>query len=256
MTVSSLEELAEALARNRAAGTVTDLPMSMLQSTDEAVAVQSAALDAYDPDFRGYTLVGTNPIVRSTLGLREPIFSAIPEKAFHKNLPRISLPRGVLGAQCELVMTIGKTYPSEGDYIDRSSAAGIVVACQPAIGLLGRRTRPAAESHLVAIADFAFHVATICGPSVRHIDPIDLDKIEMVARIDDNIVATATTGTILGYPLDAVTWLASKLSAEHRHLSVDDVIATGSCTPVLQVLPGQNLSVEFNTLGSVSCRFE
>lgn len=235
---------------------VTDLPMSMLHSATEARAVQSAALDAYDSDFRGYALVGTSQLCRNTLGLGEPIFSAIPNKAFHEDPKQFTLPRGMIGAQCELAFTLGSRYPIPSEAIDRRSAADVVVACQPAIGLIGRRTAPGSQSGLIAIADFAFHVATICGPSSRHIDPMELDRLEMVARIDGKVVVTAQANAILGHPLETVTWLARQLSAQERLLNADDIVATGSCGPVLQVLPGQHLTVEFPTLGAVSCRFD
>lgn len=253
---NTLNKLAEDLARNRAAGTVAELPTSILCSKEDAIAVQAAALDAYDSDFRGYALVGTNPPVRRTLGLCEPIFCAIPDRAFFENSRDMALPRGMLGAQCELVFTIGEAYPAANETIDLKSAAGVVLACRPAIGLLGRRIRAAPENDLAAIADFGFHVATVCGRSTRLIDPMELDKMMMTARIDGNIVMSGSAGTIFGHPLEAVAWLARTLSAEQRHLNADDIVATGSCAPILQVLPGQNLTVEFTGLETVSCDFE
>lgn len=256
MDAAQLQDLAENLARNRRAGLVTDLPMSLLETEADALSAQSAALDLFDDDFRGYSLVATNPAVQRSLDLGSPIFAPIASRSFHDGLEHITLPRGMLGAQCELALTIGETYPFSIDPIDRQTAAGIVVACQPAIGLLGRRSRPTGVSTLMAIADFGLHVATIRGTSHHHIDPSQLDRLEVTARLNGNVVARSTAGTILGHPLEAVAWLARKLASDHRQLNADDVVLTGSCLPILQVLPGQTLSVEFGTLGSVSCRFE
>jgi 2-keto-4-pentenoate hydratase len=255
MPITSLDELAGALARNRSTGEVSDLPMSLLQSLGQAQDVQTAALDVFDSDFRGYALVGTSRQARSTLGLKEPIFSAIPE-TFHEGRRRFRLPNGMLGAQCELVFTIGRTYPAMGEKIDRLSASAAVIACQPAIGLVGRRARPGADSRFAAIADFGLHVATICGSSARHVDPMELGEIGVVARIDDRPVASARTGAILGHAIEAVVWLAKRLAAQGRTLNADDVVATGSCTPILQILPGQLLTIEFEELGAVSCAFD
>lgn len=256
MTIASLNELAGALARNRIAGEFSDLPMSLLQSSDQAEDVQTAALAAFDSDFRGYALVGTSRQARGTLGLEHAIFSAIPARSFHEGNRRFRLPNGMIGAQCELVFTIGRTYPAIGEKIDRLSASAAVIACQPAIGLIGRRARPGADIRLAAIADFAFHVATICGHSARRADPLELDEVEIVARIDDRPVASARANAVLGHPLEAVAWLAERLAAEGRRLNADDVVATGSCTPILQVLPGQLLTLDFEQLGSVSCAFD
>lgn len=166
------------------------------------------------------------------------------------------LPRGMLGAQCELAFTIGRTYPVLGETIDGRSASDAVVACQPCIGLLGRRTRPVGDNNLVAIADFAFHVATICAPSASHVEPLETDGIRMVARINGNVVASAQADAILGHPLEAVMWLARQLSAGHKTLSAGDLVTTGSLAPILQVLAGQELEADFGTLGTITCAFE
>ena len=47
-------------------------------------------------------------------------------------------------------------------------------------------------------------------------------------------------------------WLARELSMQGKVLNPGDIVATGSCTPILQVLPGQELSVDFGSLGEVA----
>lgn len=46
------------------------------------------------------------------------------------------------------------------------------------------------------------------------------------------------------------------MAARIERANADDVVATGSCAPILQVLPDQLLVVEFETLGAVSCAFD
>lgn len=256
MSESPLYALAVGLAGNRTTGTCSSLPLSILHSRAEAQEVQSSALEAYDDDFEGYALIGTSPVERRMLGLEGPIFAAIPSKAFHKEERHIRLPDGMIGAQCELALTIGKVYPARGETIDRDSAAGVVVASQPAIGLVGRRARLGPNPELAAIADFALHVATICGREPNHVDPLVLDKVMMTAAINGSIVAKTPAGAALSHPLDSLVWLARQLSADNRQLNAGDIVTTGSCTPILQVLPGQHLTVEFEGIGTASCWLE
>lgn len=256
MQANPLDDLAAGLARNRIAGAFSSLPLEGLRSKTDAAAVQSAALDAYADDFAGYALVGTSEISRHGLGLHSPIYTPLPNRAHFEDGWRIHLPQGVIGAQCELAFTLGRAFPERGESIDRHSAADAILACQPAIGLLGRRVRPGPESELAAIADFALHVATICGPMVEPADNDCLDRSVMTARIDGKAMVTAKAGTILGHPLEALVWLAQKLSRHDRQLNAGDVIATGSCAPILQVLPGQHLTVDFDTIGMASCWFD
>lgn len=256
MPENQLAGLASALAANRLAGVYSDLPLSFVASKSEAYWVQSAALDAFDNDFEGYTLVGTSAASRRTLGLKEPIRAAIANRAYHDEDMRLRLPQGMVGAQCELALTIGQAFPGPDQAIDRRSVAEAIVLCQPAIGLLGRRARPGPDAELAAIADFGLHVATICGRQAKHVDPLGLDKANLVARLNGQTVFTCEAGASIGHPLDALVWLAVELSRQGKRLNAGDIVTTGSCTPILQVLPGQHLTVEFEGLGTASCRLE
>ncbi|MEO5322289.1 fumarylacetoacetate hydrolase [Mesorhizobium sp. CC13] len=250
-----LDRLGEQLAQNRNAGVVGGLALSAIADEAEALAVQQTALDAYDSDFKGYALVGTSHATRRTLGLREPIYAPIPRKAFHDKLAAYTLPAGMIGAQCELALTLGRTFPDPGETIGIESCADAVVACQPAIGLLGRRTRPIGDAHLAAIADFGLHVATICGASTRHLDPLATARLSVRATIDGNTVAKADLTGADEHPLLALAWLARQLRMQHAALSAGDIVTLGSFTPILQVLPDQELAVAFAGLGTVSCAF-
>lgn len=256
MQVNALDALAAGLAGNRKAGACSHLPLESLRSRADAANVQATALEAYSDDFTGYALVGTSEPSRHALGLRSPIYAPLPNRAHFADDWRIHLPQGMIGAQCELAFTLGRAYPESGEPVARRSAADAILACQPTIGLLGRRARPGPETEVLAIADFALHVATICGPLVEPADKDGLDRSVMTARIDGKTVMTARAGAILGHPLEAIVWLARELSRQNRQLNAGDIVATGSCAPLLQVLPGQQLTVEFDTIGAASCWFD
>lgn len=256
MQTTHLEDLALALSANRRIGRVSDLPLDDIQSEAEAQAIQAAALDDYDEDFVGYTLVGTSPVCQRMLGVRRPIYAPLPSKAYHIDGNRMVLPQGMIGAQCELVFAIGATLQGEGAAINRDAISAAVVTCWPTIGLLGRRTRPASNPELATIADFGLHVATICGPMSMDFDRDALDQVQMIARIDGKRMISARGDAVLGHPLEAVAWLARELARQDRRISAGDIVATGSFGPILQVLPGQRLTVEFAGIGEVSCRFD
>ncbi len=54
--------------------------------------------------------------------------------------------------------------PDADEDINIGNAALAVLGCQPAIGLLGRRTNFPHMGEIAATADFGLYVATICGP--------------------------------------------------------------------------------------------
>lgn len=255
MKLDDLGKLAAALAANRTQGIVSDIPIAGIDGPADAQALQSAALDLFCTDLDGYALVGTNPICRSSLGLRQPIFGPIADNAHGPDRTSFHLPKGVLGAQCEFVFRLGRVFPADGETIDRVTAANAIVTCQPAIGLLGRRTLHPPRDDFAASADFALHIATLCGPHAIAPDLTDLNQVVVTARINGKEVARAAASTILGHPLDAVVWLAKELASQGQRLNAGDLVATGSCTPILQVLPGQQLQVDFGPIGEASTHF-
>ena len=201
-------------------------------------------------------MIGTSSASRRFLALEAPIFAPIANKSHYTEECRIRLPQGMIGAQCELALTIGAAYPQPGQPIDRVSAAEAIVVCQPAIGLVGGRAPPDIDPQLAAIADFGLHVATISGRQAEHVDPSELINATLAAKINDQPVFSCNVGDFIGHPLDALVWLAEQLSVQKKQLNVGDIVTTGSCTPIFQVLPGQRLAVEFERIGSASCWFE
>lgn len=255
MYPNSVDNLAIALAKNRAAGAVSGLAFAGIVSKQEAGEVQLAAIEAYCSEVNGYALAGTNPASQRTLGLHEPIFGPIANRDLFNERSHIHLPQGVIGAQCELAFTIGNGYPDRDETVDRESVAEIIVACRPTIGLLGRRVFGAPHTDVIAVADFGMHVATICGPAIR-VDWESLDRVQMTARINDEVVVAAKGSAILGHPLEAVALLARELARQGRQINAGEMVTTGSWSPILQVLPGQTLSVEFETIGDIACSFD
>ncbi len=249
------DTLAAALAGNRSAGTATTLPLDAIAANTEAYAVQLAAIDDYEAEPIGYALMGTNPVCARTLGLDQPIYGPIPRRDCFSGPQHIRLPHGIIGAQCELVFVIGRSYPDSTETIGRDSVGEAIIACRPAIGLVGRRVTGGRHDTSAAIADFGLHVATICGPAIRT-DWQQLDAVEMTASIDGKAVMTGLGSAISGHPLDAVAWLARELARHGRQISAGESVSTGSCAPILQVLPGQTLSVGFAGIGTISCSFE
>lgn len=256
MQPAEIDRLASYLAAGRRAERLSKLPMDLIHSRDEAEAVQNAALEFYDSDFSGYAVVGSSEISRRSLGLGAPFFAPMANSSCFPEGSRIHLPEGVIGAQCELALTVGRVAFNAAKPDDEIEVE--ILACQPAISILGHRARQTSDTELSAIADFGLHVVTVLGhgPAAKGFDARALDRTEMVARINGKPVTSATGAAVMGHPLHVVAWLARELKRRYRQLNTGDIVTVGSFGPILQVLPGQELSAEFGSLGKVSCVFD
>lgn len=243
------------LAKSRRHDELCDLPLGLISSDGEAYDIQATAQDAFGSKRRGCAIVGTSEMSRQTLGLSKPIYSEIPTSALLAGVKDFRLPPGTIGAQCEVVFTMRRPFPDAGEPIDRDSAADAVLECRPAIGIIGRRTRRAFMGDQPAIADFGLHAATICGDRPGKLSSADLANIEITTFLFKQTVFSGKSGSVMDNPLNAVVWLANELSAHGKQLKSDDVVATGSCTTILQVWAGQHLAADFGPLGQLECVF-
>ena len=246
---------ADILAKSRRHNELCDLPLDLISSEHEAYDIQATAQDALGFERKGYALVGTSEETRRTLGLIKPIYSEIPASALFAGTKEFRLPSGTIGVQCELVFTMLRSYPDAGEPINPDTAADAVLDCRPAIGILGRRTRRVFTGDNAAIADFGLHVATLCGDHAGALTAANLAGIDITTFLFKQTVFAGTSASVMGNPLNVVVWLAGQLAANGRQLNANDIVATGSCTTILQVWPGQHLAADFGPLGQVECVF-
>lgn len=246
---------ADILAKSRRHDGLCDLPLDLISSDREAYDIQATAQNALGFERKGYAIVGTSDVSRRTLGLAGPIYSEIPASALLAGVKEFRLPPGTIGVQCELVFTMLRPFPDAGEPINLASAADAVLTCRPAIGIIGRRTRRVFYGDNAAIADFGLHVATICGDHSGALPPAELADLEVTTFLFKQTVFSGRSASVMGNPLNALAWLAGELSSNGRQLQTNDVVATGSCTTILQVWAGQHLAADFGPLGQIECVF-
>ncbi|WP_028749788.1 2-keto-4-pentenoate hydratase [Rhizobium mesoamericanum] len=246
---------ADILAKSRRREDLCDLPLNLIASEKEAYDIQAIAQDALGFARKGYAIVGTSDASRRTLGLTTPVFSEIPAYALLEGVKEFRLPPETIGIQCEFMFTVRRAYPEERELINRKTASDAMLACRPAIGIIGRRTRRAFIGDYAAIADFGLHVATICGDPAPRIPLGEVAKIDVTTFLFKHSVFSGEASSVMGDPLNAVVWLAAELAAKGRQLNPNDVVATGSCTKILQVWAGQHLAADFGPLGQIECIF-
>lgn len=250
-----IDKTASVLAKSRRRETISELSLDGIATEAEAFVIQAAALDLLGFERKGYAIIGSSAASRRLLGLTRPLFSEVPASAYYPNGGEIHLPPGMIGAQCELALTMLRTFPEEGEELTRANAIDAILAYQPAIGLLGRRTAHPCFGDLAAIADFGLHVATVRGAYAELTSRDRLEDIDVNAFLFKRTVVSGSTSCIFTHPVDALVWLASRLQQAGQCLHPGDVVTTGSCTTILHVMAGQHLAADFGPLGQVECLF-
>lgn len=84
---------------------------------------------------------------------------------------------------------------------------------------------------------------------------IDLAKHTVHAKVGERYTRDGIGANVLDDPLLALTWLVNELSGLGITLNAGEIVTTGTCMPPLAVEPGDLVTIDFGTLGSVSARF-
>lgn len=257
MLYADLQKLARELSENRQSGTISDLLLERIETEDEALSVQAAAISSFTDDAVGYVIVGGSPAVCRSLGIEAPIYAPVPAGTHFMAPDRpFRLPSGMIGAQCDLVFTMGAPLGGDRKPITRDMFCAAALTCQPAIVLLGRRGHLSDQPRLAAIADFALHVATLVGRRQQMPRPEAFSTMAVHATIDGGTVLDTRGDGRSSDPVASAVWLVNGLIRRDGQLRAGDLISTGALAPILlQVLPGQELKVEITDIGKVSARF-
>ncbi|RDL45543.1 2-oxo-hepta-3-ene-1,7-dioic acid hydratase [Marinomonas piezotolerans] len=106
------------------------------------------------------------------------------------------------------------------------------------------------------ISDNAANAAIILGGRPIKIDEMDLRWVSAIMQRNGIIEETGVAAGVLNHPANGVAWLANKLAPFDVELEPGQIILGGSFTRPVAARKGDTFSVDFGTLGTVSCYFK
>ena len=74
-------------------------------------------------------------------------------------------------------------------------------------------------------------------------------------EINGEVVELGAGAAVLGHPASSVAMLANMLGERGEHIPAGTFIMTGGMTAAVQVKKGDNFTVRYQDLGSVSAKF-
>jgi 2-keto-4-pentenoate hydratase len=105
------------------------------------------------------------------------------------------------------------------------------------------------------IADTACACWLVLGPAVetpwRH---LDLAAHVVKGLRNGAVVAEGTGKAVLGGPLKALTWFVNEASTYCGGVKAGEFVTTGTCIIPMAVAPGDEVTVDYGELGTMSCR--
>ena len=84
---------------------------------------------------------------------------------------------------------------------------------------------------------------------------VDLKTLGVVVEKNGEVVDVGAGAAVLGHPASSVAMLANLLAERGEHIPAGTFIMTGGITAAIAVEPGDNITVRYQGLGTVTGRF-
>ncbi len=125
----------------------------------------------------------------------------------------------------------------------------------PAVEVIDSRYRDFKFDIKSVVADNSSSSRFVTGGRRVPIDNIDLSTVGVVMEKNGEIVALSAGAAVLGNPAESVAMLANMLAERGEVIPAGTFIMTGGVTAAVAVEAGDNITVRYHDLGSLSMRF-
>lgn len=205
----------------------------------------------------GYKIGCTTPVMQEYMNIHEPSFGEVFAPTVHRNYAEFVFADCVNpGIECEIAVTLGSDLPAGGTPYTRDSVCDTISAVMASIELVEARYRDYRQLDTpTMVADNFFNAAVILGEPVTDWQHIDLAEVEGTIQLNGAFHASGKGSLIMGHPLEALAWLANRLSERGRHLKAGDFVTLGSVMTTEWVSQGDRIDHSIPGLGSVSVSF-
>jgi 2-keto-4-pentenoate hydratase len=242
------EDLTGGLTRARAGGIPLRAPAEA-PSVAEAYAIQRQVFAGCDLPVMVWKLALTAEAPRRALGSADPVVGRLPASAIYVNRSEVRPFGAEMYAEAELILEFGRDLPPRETAYEPAEVAAAIKSIYAGIELATTRftSSDIGLGHL--IADNCFGYGLVLGDRIdkRWID--DFADMDVQLERAGDIPATGSTANVMGSPLAAATWLANWLAREEGGLRCEQLVASGNCTGITKVFPGDVVTARFRNSG-------
>ena len=224
----------------------------------EGYAVQEAVMAAAGRGQVGWKIAATSTAGQRHIGVDGPLAGRLLDGQASQSGAAVSL-RGtqMRVAEPEFAFRMGCDLMPRAQPYDEAEVVAAVDTLHPAIEIPDSRFDDFANAGgPQLIADNACAHLFVLGPATRaDWRALDLAAHTVHARVAGRYERSGKGENVLGGPHVALTWIANELSALGIGLRAGQVVTTGTCMVPLEVVPGDQVVVDYGVLGSVEARF-
>ena len=191
------------------------------------------------------------------MNIHEPAFGEVFNSTVHRNRAEFTFADLVNpGVETEIAVSLATDMPADDGPYTRENVRNAVGAAMISIELVETRYRDYRELDTPTMAaDNFFNAAVVLGDPIADWQDIDLAAAEGTVLLNGELLGKGLGSLIMGHPLEALAWLANRLSERGRHLKAGEFVTLGSVIATQWVSQGDRIDHSIPGLGSVSVSF-
>lgn len=240
-------------------GVIQPTDVAHPQTLTEAYAIQREIAALSGQPSRGFKVGSTSIEAQRLLGTDQPGSGLLLGPYVYDSPARFPIvPTHSPSVEGEFALKLGRDLPPRQAPYAMDEVADAVDAVAGSIEVVGTRFAGglAGKGRLLITADCSANIAFVAGTWRSDWRALDLKTHAVAMTINGDVKGRGTGERALGHPMNVLLWLANQQSALGRGLKAGEIVATGTCTSLDPVAPGDRVKADFGSLGSVEIVFE
>ena len=223
--------------------------------------------DAYDiqwtaraaKEARGHKIVGmkmglTSQAKMKQMGVPNPCYGYLADYFAYGDGAEIKIDELIHPkVEAEIAFVLKDDLQGPGCHIGDVLAATDFV--MPAVEIIDSRYKDFKFDLKSVIADNSSSSRYVTGGRMRDIRDLDLKTLGVVMEINGEVVQLGAGAAVLGHPATAIAMLANMMAERGETLKAGSYILSGAITAAMSVKKGDNVTVKFQDLGTLSMKF-
>jgi len=223
--------------------------------------------DAYDiqwtaraaKEARGTKIVGmkmglTSQAKMKQMGVENPCYGYLADYFAYGDGAEIAIDELIHPkVEAEIAFILKDDLTGPGCHIGDVLAATDFV--MPAVEVIDSRYKDFKFDLKSVIADNSSSSRYVTGGRSRKVEDLDLKTLGVVMEINGEVVQLGAGAAVLGHPATAIAMLANMMGERDEVLKAGTYILSGAITAAMSVKKGDNVTVKFQDLGSLSMKF-
>ncbi len=223
---------------------------------DDGYDVQDALLSLWEA--RGRQLVGykaglTSRAKMVQMGVDVPSFGMLMRDTCEGEGGTLST-AGLIHPRVEAEIAFVTSADLAGPNVSSEEILAATDYVIPAIEIIDSRFEKFKFDLASVVADNGSSARFVLGGRARRPVGVDLDAVGVVLEINGEPMAFASSGAVLGHPVNVMQLLVAWLHERGRILPAGSVVLTGAVTEAFPIQLGDAVCARFQDMGSISIR--